>query len=145
MTDIREATKFREKDFLRDFNAGKNAAEAASLKWWIMKEIAKRPMTADDIYKESECGDIAMYLALHELVNTGILLGISPYDVSAPNSHKDMHYKLSDAGSAQFFTGAAEHVCAWDSDVWNRYEVTNEISENDDRARRGSSGTHKDS
>lgn len=111
-----------EEAFLKDFHAGSNADEAKELKWWILDFVNKRLLvTADEIYKESECGDIAMYLALHELVTNGLIEGTSPYDESMRGTkHTEWEYSRSRAGAASFFSGVAVGMSkAWDPDKWS--------------------------
>jgi hypothetical protein len=111
-----------EEGFLRDFRAGQNAAEAAQLKWWILHHVdKKRLITADDIYKESECGDIAMYLALHELVVNNYIEGLSPYDERMKGrNHHQMQYRRAMNSAAMFFSHAAEGMAKrWDPTVWS--------------------------
>ena len=113
-----------EEAFMSDYKAGENAAEASQLKWWILKRIKFGDCTADDIYKESECGDIAMYLALHELVINKLIIGPDPYDgnddaFNPHGGHTNMHYKLANNDAARFFTDTATFQAeSWDPDVW---------------------------
>jgi hypothetical protein len=112
-----------EKTFLADFHSanGMNSAEANQLKWWILHYIDKKKLvSADDIYKESQCGDIAMYLALHELVVNDLIEGFSPYDDrSKGRNHHEMQYRRAMNNAAMFFSHAAESMSQrWDPDMW---------------------------
>lgn len=116
-----------EEAFMADFKSagGMNAAEASQLKWWILKRVKFGDCTADDIYKESECGDIAMYLALHELVINNLIIGPNPYDrepgsFNAHGGHTNMHYKLANNQAAHFFADSAKNMAErWDPTVWS--------------------------
>jgi len=107
--------KIKEADFLNDYRAGKHREEAAELKWWIMCHLRQGPSSADVIYKQSKCGDTAMYLALHQLVMDGIIIGLSPYDEESPKDHREMRYTLSRTSAAAFFSDAA----TWMSESWS--------------------------
>jgi len=113
--------------FMTDYTSqcGMNANEASLLKWWILKRIKFGSCTADDIYKESECGDIAMYLALHELVINSLIIGPDPYDraedtFNPHGGHTKMRYKLAGSDAAIFFSDAAMMGQAelWNPDEW---------------------------
>jgi hypothetical protein len=111
----------RSKDFLRDYNSGRNAEEARALKWWILNHVRENGMvTADEIYEESGCGDIAMYLALHELVTNKLLEGQSPYDDALKGTnHLDWFYSIAKNGDARFFADAARVSAGkWNADDW---------------------------
>lgn len=98
----------RTKAFLNDYRAGSNAAEAAQLKWWILHRLTVGPVNADQISRNSKCGDIAMYLALHDLVINNLVHGVSPYDTSAIAArHNELEYTLRDNDAAKFFSSAA--------------------------------------
>jgi hypothetical protein len=115
-----------EKGFLVDFHAGQNAAEAVQLKWWILRYIdQKKLVTADEIYKDSRCGDIAMYLALHELVTNNLIEGLSPYDdQSKGRNHHQMQFRRAKNNEAMFFSAAAEEKAEeWDPDKWNVEDI----------------------
>lgn len=107
--------------FLDTHRAGTNAAEASVLKWWILNHLQKGPCDAQTIYELSECGDQAMYLALHELVNNKLIEGLSPFDTELRGtSHREWVYWLADNDSAKFFAGASISMSErWDPDEWN--------------------------
>jgi len=111
----------RERAFLKDYHAGRNADEASKLKWWILHQLTISPLNADQIYAQSKCGDIAMYLALHELVINGLVNGRSPYDSKVrAMRHDRMIYTLADNDAARFFSTQAEWMREdWKPEDWN--------------------------
>jgi DNA-binding PadR family transcriptional regulator len=93
--------------------------EAVMLKWWILSRLLKGEMTADQIYKESECGDQAMYLALHRLVKSKFVEGQSPYDDDNDMTHKRWRYRLSDTAAARRLANIAVIKARhWDPNKW---------------------------
>jgi hypothetical protein len=115
-------------EFLMDWGAGRNADESKALKWWILNYVDKRTsVTADDIYRDSECGDIAMYLALHDLVINGLIEGPSPYQEELRGTkHEYWIYKKALGGNAQFFTAVSRDMAkAWDPEEWREPVCSN--------------------
>ena len=109
----------KEDAFLRDYRTGNHAEEATSLKWWILRRLKLGPVNADQIYEESECGDTAMYLALHELVINNLIEGISPYDEECPLKHTQMRYALKGNQAAEFFSAVSDDMAHdWDPKRW---------------------------
>jgi len=91
--------------------------------WWVLHYIdQKKLVTADDIYKDSECGDIAMYLALHQLVTRNLIEGLSPYDErSKGHNHHQMQFRRAMNDQAMLFSHAAERMAKdWDADEVTR-------------------------
>jgi|GEM_PF-5681055 len=111
----------REEELSKDRISGTNSAEAEELKWWVLHYIdQKKLVTADDIYKDSECGDIAMYLALHQLVTRNLIEGLSPYDErSKGHNHHQMQFRRAMNDQAMLFSHAAERMAKdWDPNKW---------------------------
>lgn len=110
-----------EQKFLADYNAGRHKYEAAELKWWILDHLRQGPSNADVIYDKSQCGDTAMYLALHQLCVDDMIWGLSPYDEESPHTHKEMVYSLQKNGAATFFADAAVEMAKhWNPDAWRK-------------------------
>lgn len=75
-------------------NTPENRAEAEQLKAKMIPYIQQKgKATAHDIYKDLKCGDIPMYLALHDLVKEKKIKGDDPYKELKP-SHKDYIYTI---------------------------------------------------
>jgi hypothetical protein len=111
----------RKEALLADYHSGTNAEEAKELKWWILRFIdEKKLVNADDIYKESRCGDTAMYLALHELVIDGLIEGTSPYEEKLEGTkHTEWLYRQAMNGVAMVHYQTAEALSQhWDPDKW---------------------------
>lgn len=116
----------REKEFLQDYNTGRNMEEAQSLKWWILNHLRVHgAATADEIYEKSGCGDIAMYLILHELKVLGLIQGPDPYDEEMRGTkHTDWLYTLGAGSGAKFFAAmSAEMSKDWDPEKWTEGTV----------------------
>jgi len=110
--------EYRTKDFKADCT-DRNLEEAKSLKWWILTYLDKHThATADELYEHSECGDMALYLALHELVIRDLIEGMSPYDVRRTGNHRDWQYRRAMNNQAMFFTAAAESM-SWNPKEWD--------------------------
>ena len=94
--------------------------EAVVLKWWILSRLLKGETNADQIYMESECGDQAMYLALHRLVKSKFVVGISPYDESIHGlTHRGWMYRLADNASAKRLAEIAVlKAVSWNPHLW---------------------------
>jgi len=72
---------------------GNHGSEVLELSASILSYIKdKKKCTMDDIYTDLECGDTTMYVAMHYLVEAGLITGDSPYKVGSPIMHNDMHY-----------------------------------------------------
>jgi hypothetical protein len=82
-------------DFLlKQDSTPENRREAEKLKAKIIPYIQqKSKVTAQDIYKDLKCGDIPMYLALHDLVKEKKIKGDDPYK-ELKQSHKDYIYTI---------------------------------------------------
>ena len=88
------------------------------MKWWILKRLKAGETTADEIYKDSECGDQAMYLALHDLIKNKLIVGPDPFENGGSN-HNQWKYELAVNNSAEFFSDVAEYMAAkWDPNKW---------------------------
>ena len=70
-----------------------NQMAAEDLKPRILTHLEKyKKATTDGLYRELNCGDIPLYLALHDLVNEKKIKGISPYDETAESGSKEYQY-----------------------------------------------------
>jgi hypothetical protein len=79
---------------LKQDSTPENRKEAEGLKAKIIPYIQQKGRaTAHDIYKDLECGDIPMYLALHDLVKEKKIKGDDPYK-ELKSSHKDYLYTI---------------------------------------------------
>ena len=106
----------RKEEFSDDYFSWSNAEEAHSLKWWIIWRLDWESMNADEIYGESGCSDIAMYLALHFLVEEGIIRGPSPYCETCPIDHRLMEYSIvRNPKTKVFIKAAVELGLKWSS------------------------------
>jgi len=74
-------------------NQNKEEEDLKRLKDWILGFVRVRGnASADEIYTLSECTDLAMYVALHELVKSGLIHGVDPDGPELPRSHDKMTY-----------------------------------------------------
>lgn len=97
-------------------------AEARALRWWILSRLRMYgEMNASQIYMQSECGDQAMYLALHRLVKAKLISGFSPYDERCQDStHRDWVYRLADrTGVNAISRVACVKAQSWDPNKWD--------------------------
>jgi hypothetical protein len=71
----------------------KEEEDLKRLKDWILGFVRVRgSANADEIYKLSECTDMMMYTALHELIDSCLISGADPKDNNCPWSHAEMIY-----------------------------------------------------
>jgi hypothetical protein len=108
----------RKEAYEKDIEVGRNAEEATALMMWILQFVNDNsPVTADQIYEKSECGDIAMYLALHHLVTNGMIKGPSPYHEDQEGTkHTEWVYKKNPHMEGMpGIMGMAKH---WNPEDW---------------------------
>lgn len=83
----------------REFVADTAATEKERVLWARAAIVdllrANRIMTAREIYEESEMEDIPMYLALRELVQENVLLGLDPYEGNISHNMNDWVYTIN--------------------------------------------------
>jgi hypothetical protein len=74
-------------------NTSGNRMVAEDLKPRVLEYLKnKGKATTSEIYQDLNCGDIPLYLALHDLVNEKKIKGISPYDEKAEAGPKLYEY-----------------------------------------------------
>jgi hypothetical protein len=72
-----------------------NFKVAMELRKDIKKYVKSHPRcTMDDIYRDLQCTDIPMYIAIHMLVENFELKGPDPYACGAPDGHKAKAYSI---------------------------------------------------
>jgi hypothetical protein len=66
--------------------------EISELKARIMRD-APAEFTMQDIYSWDDVPDLTLYVALHQLLEEGLLSGTSMYGAQHYPSHDDYHYR----------------------------------------------------
>ena len=85
---------FDEFSFKRDEQAFDNKEDALRIKPLILDYIRKNPnCSMQDIYSDLEVGDLSMYIAIHYLLEEGVIKGEDIYANDEFLYHTDFHYK----------------------------------------------------
>lgn len=78
-----------------------NFEKAWKLKARIKRYVRGHPgCSMDDIYRDLRCEDIAMYIAVHWLVENFELKGADPYACGSGTTHTEKHYRIHVLDSA---------------------------------------------
>jgi hypothetical protein len=66
-------------DFRKDFCATSDQDIITAMKSIITLPLLSKPFTFQEIYHDTQLGDIHLYLALHFLISLGEVKGVDPY------------------------------------------------------------------
>jgi hypothetical protein len=100
-----------EQAFQSDMSKPSFVAEAKKIVPQVMEYLEAhhgRRVSLQELYHELDCNDIPLYMALHALVKSGHVNGVSPYD--APSAQMSALMGQPDVGHGDLFysTGASE-------------------------------------